>query len=134
MEYFNTYGGNPVSMAAGLAVLQVIEEEELQKNALETGEHLMNGLKELMKRHSLVGDVRGHGLFIGVELVTDRSSKEPAVPGIDAIVELMKERGFLLSTDGPLQNVLKIKPPIIFSRQNANDMVKNLDEVLGLFQ
>ena len=132
MEYFNTYGGNPVSMAAGLAVLQVIEDEELQKNALETGDHLMNGLKGLMKKHSLIGDVRGHGLFIGVELVTDRASKVPAVPAIDAIVEQMKERGFLLSTDGPFHNVLKIKPPIIFSKKNADEMVSNLNEVMYL--
>ena len=133
MEFFNTFGGNPVSMAAGIAVLDVIQHEELQQHALEVGNHLMNGLKELMNKHSIIGDVRGHGLFIGVELVRDRITKEPAVPEIDDIVEQMRDRGFLLSTDGPLHNVLKIKPPIVFSKKNADDMVRNLDEVLQYF-
>ena len=131
MEYFNTYGGNPVSMAAGLSVLDVIEKEELQKNALETGTYLLEGLKSLMSRYPLIGDVRGEGLFIGVELVKDRESREPAVPEIDQVVEEMKNRGFLLSTDGPLHNVIKIKPPIIFSRKNANLLILNLGKVLG---
>ena len=130
MEFFNTFGGNPVSMATGIAVLNVIHEEALQENALEVGNHLMEGLRGLMKKHVIIGDVRGHGLFIGAELVRDRITKEPAVPEIDEIVEQMKERGFLLSTDGPLYNVLKIKPPIVFSKKNADDMVRNLDEVL----
>ena len=133
MEFFNTFGGNPVSMAAGIAVLDVIQHEELQQHALEVGNHLMNGLKELMNKHSIIGDVRGHGLFIGVELVRDRITKEPAVPEIDDIVEQMKERGFLLSTDGPLHNVLKIKPPMVFSKKNADEMVGNLDQVLQYF-
>ena len=131
MEFFNTFGGNPVSMATGIAVLDVIQQEDLQQHALEVGNHLINGLKELMNRHSIIGDVRGHGLFIGAELVKDRITKEPAVPEIDDIVEQMKDRGFLLSTDGPLYNVLKIKPPIVFSKKNADDMVRNLDEVLN---
>jgi 4-aminobutyrate aminotransferase-like enzyme/Ser/Thr protein kinase RdoA (MazF antagonist) len=130
MEFFNTFGGNPVSMAAGIAVLDVIQHEELQQHALEVGNHLMNGLKELMNKHSIIGDVRGHGLFIGVELVRDRITKEPSVPEIDDIVEQMRDRGFLLSTDGPLHNVLKIKPPMVFSKKNADEMVGNLDIVL----
>jgi len=133
MEFFNTFGGNAVSMAAGIAVLDVIQHEELQQHALEVGNHLINGFKELMKKYKIIGDVRGHGLFIGAELVRDRITKEPAVPEIDDIVEQMKERGFLLSTDGPLHNVLKIKPPIVFSKKNADDMVRNLDEVLQYF-
>ncbi|MEP7231176.1 MAG: aminotransferase class III-fold pyridoxal phosphate-dependent enzyme [Ginsengibacter sp.] len=133
MEYFNTFGGNPVSMATGLAVLEVIKDEALQQNALEVGNHLLAGLKKLMKKHSLIGDVRGHGLFVGAELVTDRITKEPAVPAIDIVVEKMKDRGFLLSTDGPLHNVLKIKPPIVFSKKNAEDMINTLDEVLSEF-
>ena len=130
MEYFNTFGGNPVSMATGLAVLQVIKDEELQKNALETGNYLIAGLKELMKKHPIIGDVRGCGLFVGVELVRDRITLEPAVPEIDIIAEHLKDRGFLISTDGPLYNVLKIKPPIIFSKENADGLIKNLDAVL----
>ncbi|RPI74009.1 MAG: aminotransferase class III-fold pyridoxal phosphate-dependent enzyme, partial [Desulfobacteraceae bacterium] len=130
MEYFNTFGGNPVSMAAGLAVMQTIREEALQQNALEVGRHLLAGLQSLMQKHPLIGDVRGRGLFVGAELVRDRRTLEPAVPEIDAIVEKMKERGFLLSTDGPWHNVLKIKPPLIFSKENAEALVRNLDEVL----
>jgi len=133
MEYFNTFGGNPVSMAAGLAVMQVIREEELQKNAHEVGNYLLGRLKDLMNKYTMIGDVRGHGLFIGVELVANRETLEPAIPEIDVIVEKMKDRGFLLSTDGPLHNVLKIKPPIIFSQKNAENMVQHLDKVFSEF-
>jgi len=131
MEYFNTFGGNPVSMAAGMAVLNIIRQEELQQHALNTGNGLMDDLRKLMEKHTIIGDVRGHGLFVGVELVRNRVSKEPAVPEIDVIVERMKGRGFLLSTDGPLHNVLKIKPPMVISRQNCVDLVQALDEVLS---
>ena len=134
MEYFNTYGGNPVSMITGLAVLDVIGSEGLQQNAKETGESLLSGLSDLMKKYPIIGDVRGHGLFVGAELVKDRETREPAVPEIDRIVEKMKERGFLLSTDGPLHNVLKIKPPLVFNRQNSADLVSALDDVLQELQ
>ncbi len=130
MEYFNTYGGNPVSMATGLAVLDVIKEEELQQHALKVGNQLLDGLKQLMHKHPIIGDVRGHGLFIGAEMVRDRNTLEPAVHEIDIVIERMKDRGFLLSTDGPLHNVLKIKPPLVFSLENAEELVKNLDEAL----
>ena len=128
MEYFNTYGGNPVSMATGKAVLQAIQGEEMQAHALQTGNLLMEALRRLAPRHPLIGDVRGMGLFVGIELVRDRQTLEPAVPEIDMIVERMKDRGFLLSTDGPLHNVLKIKPPLVFNEKNATDMVAALDE------
>ncbi|WP_341842898.1 aminotransferase class III-fold pyridoxal phosphate-dependent enzyme [Chitinophaga caseinilytica] len=130
MEYFNTFGGNPVSMATGRAVLNVIQSENMQQHALETGNFLMEGLRGLMDKHPVISDVRGHGLFVGAEMVKDRLTKEPAVAEINALVESMKERGFLLSTDGPLYNVLKIKPPLVFSKQNAADMVRHLDEAL----
>ncbi len=130
MEYFNTFGGNPVSMATGRAVLDVIQSENMQQHALETGNFLMEGLRGLMDKHPVISDVRGHGLFVGAEMVKDRQTKEPAVNEINALVEKMKERGFLLSTDGPLYNVLKIKPPLVFSKQNAADMVRHLDEAL----
>lgn len=130
MEYFNTYGGNPVSMETGIAVMQVIQEEELQRRALETGNFLLDGLKKLMERHAIIGDVRGKGLFVGAELVRNRETLEPAVPEIDEIVEQMKIRGFLISTDGPLHNVLKIKPPMLFNVDNAKAFLVNLDEVL----
>ena len=130
MEYFNTFGGNPVSMVAGIAVLKTIHEEELQHQALEVGNHLMYNLRLLKDKHPVIGDVRGHGLFIGVEMVRDKKTLEPAVPEIDDVVEKMKDRGFLISTDGPLHNVLKIKPPLVFTIGNSDELVKNLDEVL----
>jgi 4-aminobutyrate aminotransferase-like enzyme/Ser/Thr protein kinase RdoA (MazF antagonist) len=131
MEYFNTFGGNPVSMTAGLAVLDVIQEEGMQEHAKEVGNHLMKGLRELMQKYPIISDVRGHGLFIGAEMVKDRITMEPAVPEIDIVVEKMKEKGYLLSTDGPLHNVLKIKPPMPFNKQNADEMVRFLDAILN---
>lgn len=131
LEYFNTFGGNPVSMTAGLAVLDVIQEEEMQQHALEVGNHLMDGLRNLMAKHPIISDVRGHGLFIGAEMVKDPITMEPAVPEIDRLVEKMKDNGYLLSTDGPLHNVLKIKPPMPFNKQNADEMVALLDQALS---
>lgn len=90
----------------------------------------MDGLRGLMEKHPVIGNVRGHGLFVGAEMVRDRNTLEPAVPEIDWVVEEMRDRGFLISTDGPLYNVLKIKPPIVFNRKNAADMVEHLDQVL----
>ncbi|MCZ2338944.1 MAG: aminotransferase class III-fold pyridoxal phosphate-dependent enzyme [Chitinophagales bacterium] len=130
MEYFNTFGGNPVSMATGSAVLKVLKNENLQAHALRTGNLLLSGLRQLQNKYPIIGDVRGHGLFIGVEMVGDRITKTPAVEELNVVVEAMKERGFLLSTDGPLHNVLKIKPPLTFSEQNAKDLVRHLGEVL----
>lgn len=130
MEYFNTFGGNPVSMATGLAVLEVIEQEALQQHAFETGNVLLNRLSALMDKHPIISDVRGKGLFIGVELVKDKLTKEPALPEIDWVVEQMKKRGYLLSTDGPLHNVLKIKPPLVFTVDNAKGLAESLDKVL----
>ena len=130
MEYFNTFGGNPVSCAIGMAVLDVIAEEHLQENALEVGTYLMNGLCNLMKKHSIIGDVRGLGLFIGVELVLDRKTLEPAKEQATYLINLMKEHGILLSTDGPFHNVIKIKPPLVFTKENADFLVSTLDNVL----
>ncbi len=131
MEYFNTFGGNPVSCAVGSAVLDVIEEEGLQENALRTGARLLEGLAGLMNRHPLIGDVRGLGLFIGVELVLDHQTLEPAAAEATYIIERMKERGILLSIDGPLHNVLKLKPPIVFNEENADFLVSTLDIILA---
>ena len=130
MEYFNTFGGNPVSCAIGLAVLDVIRDEELQQNALEVGEYLKRELRCLQDHHPLVGDVRGLGLFLGIELVRDRDTLEPAGREATQIVERMKERGILLSTDGPFHNVIKIKPPLVFSMKDADFLVASLDSVL----
>jgi len=131
MEYFNTFGGNPVSCAIGLAVLNVIAEEGLQENAQQVGTHLMDGMIELMEKHALIGDVRGLGLFIGIELVLDRQTLAPAPEQASYIANRMRERGILLSTDGPYQNVLKIKPPLVFTEENADFLVTTLDEILG---
>jgi len=131
MEYFNTFGGNPVSCAIGLAVLDVIAEEGLQKNAQRVGTHLMEGIRTLMERHSLIGDVRGLGLFVGIELVLDRQTLAPAPEQASYIANRMRERGILLSTDGPFHNVLKIKPPMVFTEENADFLVDMLDEILG---
>ena len=133
MEYFNTFGGNPVSCAAGLAVLQAIEEENLQENARLVGDYFLRELKKLQKNHRLIGQVRGLGLFIGVELVKDQNTKEPASHEAHELIEKMKNQGILLSTDGPFRNVLKIKPPIVFSKNNVDQVVEALDEVLKNF-
>ena len=130
MEYFNTFGGNPVSCAVGLAVLDVIRHEELQQNALEVGDYLKQGLLELQNRHALIGDVRGLGLFIGIEFVRDRETLEPADSEASRIVEHMKERCVLLSTDGSCHNVIKIKPPMVFSKADADLLILGLDRVL----
>jgi 4-aminobutyrate aminotransferase-like enzyme len=130
MEYFNTFGGNPVSCAVGLAVLDVIRDEELQQNALDVGEYLKQGLAHLQAECPLIGDVRGLGLFLGIEFVRNRETLEPADTEAAQIVELMKERGVLLSTDGPFHNVIKIKPPLVFSRRDAEVVVSNLSSVL----
>jgi 4-aminobutyrate aminotransferase-like enzyme len=114
----------------GLAVLDVIEEEKLQENALIVGTRLKNGLKKLMEKYPLIGDVRGMGLFIGVELVLDRETLEPATKQASYIIERMKEEGILISTDGPLHNVLKIKPPLVFTEDNADSLVRTLDIIL----
>ncbi|MCR4396177.1 MAG: aminotransferase class III-fold pyridoxal phosphate-dependent enzyme [Candidatus Saccharicenans sp.] len=131
MEYFNTFGGNPVSCAAGLAVLEAIEEENLQENARRVGDYFLRELRKLQKRHRLVGEVRGRGLFLGVELVRDRKTLEPATAEAKDIIEKMKDRGILLSTDGPFRNVIKIKPPLVFTSNDVDRVVENLDLVLG---
>ena len=126
MEYFNTFGGNPVSCAAALAVLDVIREEGLQENARSTGDYLLAGLRELASRHPLIGDVRGCGLFLGIELVRDRETREPAAAEAAELVDRMKDLGVLLSTDGPLHNVIKIKPPLVFGRADADELLAKL--------
>jgi len=131
MEYFNTFGGNPVSAAIGLAVLDVIEEEGLRAHARDTGERLLAGLRELAARHEAIGDVRGLGLFIGVELVRDRETREPHPELARDLADLAAERGVLLSTDGTFRNVMKIKPPLVFSDADADRLIETIDTVLG---
>jgi 4-aminobutyrate aminotransferase-like enzyme/Ser/Thr protein kinase RdoA (MazF antagonist) len=131
MEYFNTYGGNPVACAAGVAVLDVIEQEHLQENALETGNYLQAGLARLKEKHEVIGDVRGRGLFIGFELVTDRRTQGRGTPQAAYIAERMREEGILVSTDGPFRNVIKIKPPICFAKPEADLFLETLEKILA---
>jgi 4-aminobutyrate aminotransferase-like enzyme/Ser/Thr protein kinase RdoA (MazF antagonist) len=134
MEFFSTFGGNPVSCAVGLAVLEVIEREDLQHHALETGGRMLEGLRELRERHPLIGDVRGLGLFIGIELVRDPETLAPAGTEAALVVNEMKWRGFLLSTDGPFHNVIKIKPPMVIQPHDVDATLTALDEVLGMVE
>jgi 4-aminobutyrate aminotransferase-like enzyme len=117
MEFFSTFGGNTVSCAIGLAVLQVVQEEKLQQHALAVGDHLLGGLRELQRSHEMIADVRGSGLFIGVELVKDG---EPARREAEDIVNHLRDEGILLGTDGPDHNVIKIRPPMPFSHADAD--------------
>jgi 4-aminobutyrate aminotransferase-like enzyme len=111
-------------------VLDVLEQEGLQESALRVGTYLRKRLEALQGRHRVIGDVRGVGLFIGVELVRDRDTLEPAASEASYLVERMKEEGVLLSTDGPFHNVLKIKPPLVFTATDADTLVDTLDSVL----
>ena len=131
MEYFNSFGGNPVSCAVGKAVLRAVEEENMQQNANTIGKYLLQELKELQSEFSLIGEERGKGLFIGIELIKNSSNLSPASKEAEEVVNKMKRKKILLSTDGPDHNVIKIKPPMIFNRQNADELVLKLSEVLS---
>jgi 4-aminobutyrate aminotransferase-like enzyme len=131
VEYFNTFAGNPVSTAAGLAMLDVLEREGLQANAFRVGAYLKEKLTELQARIPLIGDVRGAGLFLGVELVRDLETREPATAETSFICSTLKSRyNILTSIDGPDDNVLVIKPPLVFSMENADIFVESLESAL----
>jgi 4-aminobutyrate aminotransferase-like enzyme/Ser/Thr protein kinase RdoA (MazF antagonist) len=131
MEFFSTFGGNPVACAAGLAVLDVLQDEGLPANARRVGARLLAGLRGLQEDHPLIGDVRGLGLFQGVELVRDRGTREPAPAAASYVVNRLRERAILAGTDGPFDNVLKIRPPLVFTEDDADRFVATLDEILG---
>jgi 4-aminobutyrate aminotransferase-like enzyme len=131
MEYFNTFGGNPVSCAVGLAVLDVIEAEGLQAHAHTVGQRLLDGLRQLMTTYPLIGDVRGLGLFVGIELVLDHNTLEPAGAQASYVAERMRDHGILISTDGPFHNVLKLKPPLVFDAADAERLVATLRKILA---
>jgi len=128
--HFNTFGGNPVQATYGLATLEVIDADNIQTNAKNVGAHLKAGLTELMDRHPLIGDVRGLGLMLGVELVRDRHTKEPANTETAAILEAARQRGLLLGKGGLYGNVLRIKPPMCLTEADADFMIAALDECL----
>lgn len=131
MDYFNTFGGSPVACAVGLAVLEVIEQEGLQPHALQVGTTLKQALEGLMDRHPVIGDVRGEGLFLGVELVHDRENPIPAPEATAYVAERMKDCGVLIGTDGLSRNVLKIKPPMVMTSGDAAYLTDVLDRVLA---
>ena len=130
MEYFNSFGGNPVSCAIGHSVLKIIDEEGLQQNAFKVGSKLIKMLNDLKSKYGLIGDVRGEGLFIGVEIIEDNQSLIPSGSVAKYLVEQMKENGILLSTDGPDRNVIKIKPPMVFNDEDALFLVETFDKIL----
>ncbi|MBM4457792.1 MAG: aminotransferase class III-fold pyridoxal phosphate-dependent enzyme [Chloroflexi bacterium] len=130
-EFFSTFGGNSVSCAVGSAVLDVLAEEGLQANAARVGAELLSGLSELARRHRLIGDVRGAGLFLGVELVNDRTTLDPATGQASYIKNRLRERRILLGTEGPYDNVLKIRPPMTFDAVAASRLLETLDETLA---
>jgi 4-aminobutyrate aminotransferase-like enzyme/Ser/Thr protein kinase RdoA (MazF antagonist) len=131
MEFFSTFGGSTVSCAVGLAVLDVVQREGLQEHARRVGERMLDGLRTLAERHAIVGDVRGSGLFLGVELVKDRASLEPAADEASYAINRMREEGILIGTDGPWHNVLKIRPPMPFDDDDADRLVATLDTILA---
>jgi 4-aminobutyrate aminotransferase-like enzyme/Ser/Thr protein kinase RdoA (MazF antagonist) len=130
MEFFSTFGGSTVACAVGLAVLDVVQEERLQDHAREVGDLLLRRLRASIGDHPLVGDIRGSGLFLGVELVTDRETLTPAAEAASEVANRMRRRGVLLGTDGPYHNVLKIRPPMPFNDENANLLVDTLADCL----
>ncbi|MDH3886390.1 MAG: aminotransferase class III-fold pyridoxal phosphate-dependent enzyme, partial [Desulfobacterales bacterium] len=129
-DYFNTFGGNPVSCAAGLAVLDVIEDENLQQNALEVGQHLVDGLWQLAEAHECIGDVRGTGLFLAVELVTSRNERTPASALARKVINDLRAKGVLTGTIGPDDNILKLRSPMVLSKDDAEYFLGILDSVL----
>jgi 4-aminobutyrate aminotransferase-like enzyme len=129
--YFNTFGGNPVSCAVGIAVLEVIERENLVEHARKVGDYVQAGLHRLAQKHAIIGDVRGRGLFFGAELVKDRASKAPATDETKAVINAMRERGVLMSCTGRYDNILKIRPPMPFAAEHADLLLATLDDVLG---
>jgi alanine-glyoxylate transaminase/(R)-3-amino-2-methylpropionate-pyruvate transaminase len=130
--HFNTFGGNPVSMTQGLATLDIIDRDRILENARIVGGHLKQQLLELAARQPLIGEVRGMGLMLGVELVRDRATKEPASTEAVDVLELAKERGLLIGKGGLWGNTLRIKPPMCVTKDDADFLVDCLDEVLTI--
>jgi 4-aminobutyrate aminotransferase-like enzyme len=130
-NYFNTFGGNPVSTAVGLAVLNVIEQENILAHVREVGAYLGRGLNGLGDRHERIGDVRGKGLFYGVEIVRDRATREPGESEAARIRDYLRENGVLLGTAGPQNNVVKIRPPLVFTKANADLLLERLDQAIA---
>jgi len=131
MEFFSTFGGNPVACAAGLAVLDVLRDEQLQQNALQVGSRWLQKLRALQAEHSLIGDVRGSGLFLGLDLITNRETRAPATAQANYVVNRLRDHGILAGTDGPHHNVLKLRPPLIFTDFDAGLFTSTLSSILA---
>lgn len=129
--YFNTFGGNPVSAAVGKAVLDEIAERRIPEHVLRVGGYLRDRLEVLAQKHEVIGNVRGLGLYQALDLVTDQTTKEPAAELARSIPDAMKQEGILIGLSGRFGNVLKIRPPLVFDRDNANQLVDTLDSVLS---
>ena len=129
-RYFNTFGGNAVSCAAAMAVLQTIEEDGLMANSATVGRYLLDGIRRISEGHDCVGDIRGAGLFIGADIVTDRSSRAPDRERASRIVNRMRDLGVLISVTGKFHNALKIRPPLVFTKANADRFIEVMEEAL----
>jgi 4-aminobutyrate aminotransferase-like enzyme len=130
-HYFNTFGGNPVSASAGKAVLEVVAREDLLANVKRSGDYLVAGFRKLADQHELIGDIRGKGLFLAVELVRSRDTKEPASSEAAAVIELMRESGVLLALIGEQRNTLKLRPPLVFTTEHADIALAALNDALS---
>ena len=128
MEYFNTFGGNPVSATIGQAVLDYVLDNRLQAHADALGSYVQEQVRGMRSRHPLIGDVRGHGLFLGIELMRDG---RPATQEVSEVMEFALRRGVMLSSDGPANNVFKIKPPMVVQREDMDHFLEVLDDALG---
>jgi 4-aminobutyrate aminotransferase-like enzyme len=131
MEFFSTFGGNPVACAAGLAVLKIVEEENLQARALRVGNYLKASLLSLQEQHPIIGDVRGSGLFLGVDLVLDPVTRSAATAQASYVVNRLRESGILTGTDGPFNNVIKVRPPLIISERDVDIFTESLRNILA---
>ncbi|MEQ8812801.1 MAG: aminotransferase class III-fold pyridoxal phosphate-dependent enzyme, partial [Imperialibacter sp.] len=131
MEFFSSFGGNPVSCAIAHQVLNVLEEEELPQHAQQLGSYILNGFENLTKKYEWAGNARGQGLFLGLELVKDKVRKDPFTDLAAFVKNKLKEQNILIGTDGPFDNTLKIKPPMCFTQANADELLQAIDEALG---
>jgi 4-aminobutyrate aminotransferase-like enzyme/Ser/Thr protein kinase RdoA (MazF antagonist) len=131
MEYFNTFGGNPVSCAVGLKVLEIIARDRLKENAAAIGDYLLTRMRALKDKHAVIGDVRGLGLMLGIDLVIDHKTKAPATERAGRVVERCRQLGVLIGTDGPFDNVVKMRPGLIFTRANADHLMQVLTQAFA---
>ena len=129
-DYFNTCAASPLQAAVGMAVIDEIERLDLVRHAGEIGDHLTRELKNRVAAHEVIGDARGYGLFLGVEIVKNKDSKEPDAPLTLTLSDRLKDKGFLTSYSGRFNNVLKIRPPLVFSKQNADAFLAAFDECM----